>query len=140
MTNTQIQFVARLTRLQGSKQRTQGGIVLQDAYKVSDLYPEITREFANQVYTQVNQPIEVSKRRTKLQMAHDSYCRDVDQYKWFIINLETNKIQVGYESKYDATENLAEDYEGINAKVIPKRVVAKYGINIEEILNQWKSC
>ena len=51
MTNSQISFIAHLTRLQSNRE-----ICLQDAYEVSSYYnrPEITRKFANQVYTQLS--------------------------------------------------------------------------------------
>jgi len=78
-------------------------------------------------------------RRTKAQIAQRKYNKEVDQYRWFIIDLDQNKVQVGYEFKDDAKDNLKEDYEGRNAKIVAKCSVRIYGIDIEEVLNSWKS-
>ena len=48
-------------------------------------------------------------RRSKAEIQHAEYVKDVLDYKYFIFDLETQRFSTGYESKEDAKEVL-EDY------------------------------
>ena len=77
-------------------------------------------------------------RRTKLQIAHDNYCVEVDQYNWFILDLETNRIVVGYELRDDCVHEQIDNDSKDYTKIVSKRAVKNYGININEVLTDWK--
>ena len=76
------------------------------------------------------------KRRTKAQISHDNYCAEVDKYKYFILDLETDQISTGFEYKGDARD-AALDY--IDAKVYTKRQLVKLGYDVNEKIQQWKN-
>jgi hypothetical protein len=76
-------------------------------------------------------------RRTKAQISYDNYCKDVDDYKYFVLDTEQNKITCGYEYKEDAQQeqidNDMEDYTKVIAKVTAKRL-----FDLDAILASWK--
>lgn len=76
-------------------------------------------------------------RRTNAQISHDNYCSDVDDYKYFILDTEQNRITCGYEYKEDAQQeqidNDMEDY----TRVIGKLVAGKL-FDLPAILASWK--
>lgn len=77
-------------------------------------------------------------RRTNAQISQDNYCKQVDQYNWFLLDTDTNKIVVGYELKEDCLQEQIDNDSKSYTKVISKRHCAKLNININEILTAWK--
>jgi len=59
----------------------------------------------------------------------DSYLKDVDNYKWFVVDLKKKKAVTGWEFKSDATDSL-EDYgkDSSNFKVVSERTLSSMGI------------
>ena len=80
-------------------------------------------------------------RRTKAQIAHDEYCKDVDNYKWFVFNRASQRIESGWEYKQDALD-ACEDYdcdmEQYDCDVYSKRAMKAKGIKVDAILTKWK--
>ena len=64
----------------------------------------------------------------------EEYNKEVDSYKWFVIDPETNKAISGFEYKEDAKE-LAKEYEK-NMKIVSVRSFKKMGI--EDPRPKWK--
>jgi hypothetical protein len=68
--------------------------------------------------------------------AKNTYNKEVDAYKWFVVDLENKKALAGNEYKEDAIDAL-EDYEGDkNFKVVSKSSLKKLGI--EDPTSEWK--
>jgi hypothetical protein len=68
--------------------------------------------------------------------AKNAYNKEVDAYKWFVVDLEKKKALAGNEYKEDAIDAL-EDYEGDkNFKVVSKASLKKLGI--EDPTSEWK--
>ena len=79
-------------------------------------------------------------RRTNKQIQHDNYCKDVDQYQYFILRLSDNKILTGFELKQDAAQEQIDNDNKTTTKILSRRQAAKIDININQLLNQWKQC
>ena len=45
-------------------------------------------------------------RRTKDQIQKDRYNSEVDAYNWYVVNLQTQKAETGFEYKEDAIDLL----------------------------------
>jgi len=72
----------------------------------------------------------------KVSRSQRQYNKEVDAYKWFIINTETKKAESGWENKNDADEAL-QDYDGDSKyKVVAEKTLSKY--NIENPKEKWK--
>jgi hypothetical protein len=68
--------------------------------------------------------------------AKNAYNKEVDAYKWFVVDLEKKIALAGNEYKEDAIDAL-EDYEGDkNFKVVSKSSLKKLGI--EDPTSEWK--
>jgi len=64
------------------------------------------------------------------------YMKDVDVYKYFIVNLQTQKVESGWEHKSDAIEALS-NYDGdANYKVVSERGLKLHGISNPK--KEWK--
>jgi hypothetical protein len=74
-------------------------------------------------------------RRTKAQISNDNYNKEVDLYKWYIINPIEKKAIAGFEFKGDAIEYL-QDYDEY-CKVVAKSSLKKFGIEIPN--EKWKN-
>jgi hypothetical protein len=75
-------------------------------------------------------------RRTKEQIRKDEYNKEIDLYKWYVINVSEKKAEAGYQYKEDALDFLS-DYDGDkNFKVVSKISLKKYGIEIPN--ESWK--
>ena len=79
-------------------------------------------------------------RRTKKQIEIANYCNDVDNYKYFIVNLEINKINVGFEYKDDCKQDLIDNglEKDKNFKICTYKECIKLGIDIKQTLADWK--
>lgn len=67
-------------------------------------------------------------RRTKNQIEKDRYNSEVDSYQWYVVNLDTNRAETGFEFKEDAID-LLNDYENPKKyKVVSKRTLKIMGI------------
>lgn len=71
-----------------------------------------------------------------LTRSQKEYNKEVDAYKWFIINTESKRAESGWEHKEDALEAL-KDYDGDkNYKVVAESSLGKYGIGNPK--GKWK--
>lgn len=76
-------------------------------------------------------------RRTKEQIAKDNYNKEVDAYKWYVIDLENKKATSGWEYKSDAQDDLKDNHEGDkNFKVVAKSSLKS--MNIPDPNESWK--
>lgn len=70
--------------------------------------------------------------------AKKEYIKEVDAYKWFIVDLENKKAEQGFEEKEDAMAELKDnDYDKNKYKVINESSLKKYGI--ENPKEKWKN-
>lgn len=78
----------------------------------------------------------ISIKERKLTRSQKQYNKEVDAYKWFIINAEAKRAESGWEHKEDALEAL-KDYDGDkNYKVVAESSLKKYGIDNPK--GKWK--
>lgn len=69
-------------------------------------------------------------RRTKAQMSAARYNKEVDAYKWYVVDLKQKKAITGFEYKEDA-EDLLRDYDGDkNFKIVAKSSLKKLFVSI----------
>jgi hypothetical protein len=72
----------------------------------------------------------------KISRAKKQYNKDVDAYKWFVVNIKAQKTESGWEYKQDAIDALT-DYDGDNNyKVVNEKTLIKMGI--ENPKEKWK--
>lgn len=73
----------------------------------------------------------------KISRAKKQYNKEVDAYKWFIVNLETQKAESGWEYKQDAIDALSDFDDNKNYKVVAEVTLNKMGI--ENPKEKWKN-
>lgn len=76
-------------------------------------------------------------RRTNAQIQHDNYCLMVDNYKYFLYDVEQCKIIVGYELKEDCKHEQEDNDSKSYTSIMSKRQASKV-CDIEQILTSWK--
>lgn len=65
------------------------------------------------------------------------YNKDVDAYKFYVVNMETKKVESGFEYRQDAKDLLSDFEDPSLYKIIPKSKLSKMGI--ENPNEKWKS-
>jgi hypothetical protein len=75
-------------------------------------------------------------RRTKNQISKDNYNKEVDSYKWYVVNVAEKKAISGFEHKADATDLLLDYGNDKNYKVVAKSTLKRIGVNIPN--ENWK--
>jgi len=74
-------------------------------------------------------------RRTKEKIQKDEYNKEVDSYKWFVVEPKIKKIHSGFEFKADAND-LLEDFDKGQCIVIAKTSLKSFGY--EDPTDEWK--
>lgn len=75
-------------------------------------------------------------RRTKDQIQRDRYNSEVDAYNWYVVNLQTQKAETGFEYKEDAIDLLNDFDDKKKYKVLSKKTLKTMGIEIPN--ESWK--
>ena len=75
-------------------------------------------------------------RRTKDQIQKDRYNSEVDAYNWYVVNLQTQKAETGFEYKEDAIDLLNDFDDKKKYKVLSKKTLKTMGIEIPN--ESWK--
>ena len=75
-------------------------------------------------------------RRTKDQIQKDRYNSEVDAYNWYVVNLQTQKAETGFEYKEDAIDLLNDFDDKKKYKVLSKKTLKTMDIEIPN--ESWK--
>lgn len=75
--------------------------------------------------------------KIKISRSQKDYNKDVDAYKFYVVNMETKKVESGFEYRQDAKDLLSDFEDPSLYKIIPKSKLSKIGI--ENPNEKWKS-
>jgi hypothetical protein len=78
----------------------------------------------------------VIREETSKKKSDKQYNKEVDAYKFFVYNLDNEKVESGYEYQGDA-KDAASDYD--NAKVVTINQLKKMDIDVDALKTKWKN-